>query len=63
MSKTATITLVIEQTYSIEVDDDFDFDEDGYEFVSEFVADNEPDTEDWESIVIQEDESGDEYIL
>jgi hypothetical protein len=63
MSKNITVEIVIRKTYQLEVDDDFDFEDEEavQDFLAETEADAEPDTEDWESSEITDDDEGTNY--
>jgi hypothetical protein len=63
MSKSITVEIVVRKTYQQEVDDDFDFENEAavQEYLENLDNDGTPDTEDWESAEITDDDEGTNY--
>lgn len=61
--KNVTIEITVRKTFQTEVDEDFDFsDQDALNSLAENADENYvPDTEDWESVTIYDDDEGDIY--
>lgn len=63
MSKNVTVELLVRKSYQVEVADDFDFEDS--EALTALAQDSEdnriPDTEDWEEVIINDDDEGGYY--
>lgn len=65
MTKDITIEIVVRKTYYAEVEDDFDFEDEAAmrDLAEKIEMDTDADTEDWEDVLLTDDETTEQYAL
>lgn len=64
-TKNVTVEIVTRKTFQTEVPEDFDFSDDSLlnDLAEDMDNNHTPDTEDWESVTIYDDDEGDIYYI